>query len=143
MSVWVLEMCVQQRLSRAALVGSGVLGLTAVGMGAYAAHGLAVVLSAESLAAVHTAVQYQMWHALALLAISRLPADRWRQAVVLLWIGGTLCFAGSLYALVFTSLRPGLLTPFGGLLLMCGWLVLMLSAFFRASADSVKKEPLI
>lgn len=121
---------------------AALFGMLAVAVGAYAAHGLQAVLAPASIATVQTAVQYQMWHALALLAVSRLPCSRWRSTVVLLFVAGVLCFSGSLYVLVFTPLRPGLLTPFGGLLLLAGWLTLLLAAFFQraGTAESRSKQ---
>lgn len=114
-----------------ALAWAGIFGLLAVAIGAYAAHGLRELLPAASLATVQTAVQYQMWHALALLAVAGLPQGRTRQLATLFFVAGILGFSGSLYVLVFTSLRPGLVTPFGGLLLMAGWLMLLLAALNR------------
>lgn len=114
-----------------ALCWAALFGLLAVAMGAFAAHGLRGVLAPDSLQTVQTAVQYQMWHALALLAVARLPACRWRRLASLFFIGGVIAFSGSLYAMVFTPLRPGLVTPLGGLLLMAGWLTLLLMALGR------------
>lgn len=117
-----------------ALVWAGIFGLLAVAIGAYGAHGLRAILPAAGLATVQTAVQYQMWHALALLAVAALPVGRARQLATLFFVAGIFGFSGSLYILVFTELRPGLVTPLGGLLLMAGWLTLLLAGLGRKGA---------
>lgn len=99
----------------------------AVAIGAYAAHGMRATATAEAVVVVQTAVQYQMWHALALLGLALLPDTRWRQLAAGLFVAGIVLFSGSLYVLSFTPLRPGLLTPLGGLLLMTGWLCVLLA----------------
>lgn len=103
-------------------------GVLAVAMGAFAAHGLQGSLSTAQLATIQTAVQYQMWHALALLAVAHMQPGRWQQWATVFFVAGILCFSGSLYALVLTAWRPGLLTPVGGVLLMAGWLTLLFAA---------------
>lgn len=111
---------------------AALFGVLAVAMGAYAAHGLQGRLPVEQMTTLQTAVQYQMWHALALLAVARMQPGRWRQWATLFFVVGILGFSGSLYALVFTTWRPGLLTPVGGLLLMTGWLTLLGAACSKA-----------
>jgi len=107
---------------------AALFGVLAVAMGAFAAHKLQGSLSAGQLATVQTAVQYQMWHALALLAVARMQPGCWRQWATVFFVTGILCFSGSLYVLVFIAWRPGLLTPVGGVLLMAGWLTLLFAA---------------
>jgi uncharacterized membrane protein YgdD (TMEM256/DUF423 family) len=80
------------------------------------------------LAAWHTAVQYHAWHALGLLAVGLLePSARSRAAGVLLAAGIAL-FSGSLYALALGAPRAlGMVTPFGGLAFILGWLAFALA----------------
>lgn len=115
---------------------AALFGVLAVAMGAFAAHKLQGSLSAGQLAAVQTAVQYQMWHALALLAVARMQRGRWQQWATAFFVAGILCFSGSLYVLVFTAWRPGLLTPVGGVLLIAGWLTLL----FAACSSQVRRH---
>ena len=115
---------------------AALMAALAVAMGAYAAHGMRATASAEAVAVVQTAVQYQMWHALALLGLALLPDSRWRQWAAGLFLAGIALFCGSLYVLSFTPLRPGLLTPLGGLLLMAGWLSVLLAVPGRWRAGS-------
>lgn len=102
-------------------------------MGAFGAHALQGSLDARSLEVFQTAVRYQMWHSLALLFVAfgenSIKLRIWRYASALFLMGMVL-FCGSLYALVFGApSRIGLLTPFGGLCLMCGWFTLALVAW--------------
>ena len=75
-------------------------------------------------------MRYQMFHALALLAVAW-ACTRWPGALVLasgwLFVAGTVLFSGSLYALALTGVRGlGIVTPFGGLAFLAGWLCLAL-----------------
>jgi len=68
-----------------------------------------------------TAVQYHFWHALALLAVPRLPGA-WARRAGWLLIAGILVFSGSLYALALGAPREvGMATPIGGVALILGW----------------------
>lgn len=113
---------------------AGLSGTMAVGMGAYAAHGLAGDVFMQSLA--ERASHYQLVHALALLAADRLAADGRRLAHVGagLFVLGTLLFCGSLY---YKALSGGpfpipMVTPAGGMTFMAAWLVLAAASFGRA-----------
>ena len=114
------------------LVGSLSGGL-AVALGAFGAHALKARLSPDSLMTFETGVRYQMYHALALLAVaaavSRVPSSSLLSAAGWLFVVGTLLFSGSLYLLCFTQKRwLGAITPFGGLALIAGWVCLALAA---------------
>src|ERR1041384_7528803 len=109
------------------IIGS-LSAFVAVALGAYAAHGLKARLSPEMLATFETGARYQMYHALALLAVGW-ACTRWPGAAVnasgWLFVAGTLLFSGSLYALALTGTRAlGAITPFGGLAFLAGWLCL-------------------
>ena len=104
-------------------------GFLAVAFGAFAAHGARDARAAELL---HTGALYQMTHALAVFAwlAARQSAQKGAGARLGLWtpglfLGGTVLFSGSLYALAFGA-PPlmGLVTPFGGLAFLAGWLLL-------------------
>jgi uncharacterized membrane protein YgdD (TMEM256/DUF423 family) len=106
---------------------SAALGLAGVALGAFGAHGLRQRLTPELLSAYQTGVLYHLLHALALLSLS-LYARATNVAIGLpaaLFALGILLFSGSLYALALTSVpRLGLVTPFGGLCFMAGWIAL-------------------
>jgi len=108
-------------------------GFVGVAAGAFGAHGLKARLTPELLAVFDTAARYQMIHALALLAVAS-AIGRWpgRAAVASGWcfVAGTLIFSGSLYLLALTGVRGlGAITPVGGVLFLCGWLLLALAAW--------------
>ena len=108
-------------------------GLIAVAAGAFGAHTLRDNISADLLATFETGVRYQMYHALALLAVAW-AANRWANSLTSiagwLFVAGTLIFSGSLYALSLTGARwLGAITPLGGVAFIGGWLCLALAAW--------------
>ncbi|MDB5698880.1 MAG: hypothetical protein JWN69_1684 [Alphaproteobacteria bacterium] len=118
------------------LTAGALLALLGVALGAFGAHALQGVLDARSAGWWQTAVQYQMWHAVALVAIAALPLRGARPAALLLLLG-TILFSGSLYAMALGGWRwLGMVTPLGGLLMLAGWLVLALAGW----ADAMKNK---
>lgn len=102
-------------------------GLSAVILGALGAHALEATLAqADTAAAWQTAVDYQMWHALALLLCATLgSSSRKMRAAVAFFITGIVLFSGSLYWLALEGPRwLGPITPLGGLCLIAGWICL-------------------
>ncbi|MFQ3788799.1 DUF423 domain-containing protein [Halomonas sp. A29] len=118
-------------------------GALAVMGGAFAAHALQGQLPERLLAAFETGVRYQMWHTLAMLAVLAWRASRplrGQHLVLCLWTAGVLLFSGSLYALALTGLRGlGMITPFGGVLMIAGWLALAVCVL-RARPDAQSSE---
>ena len=112
---------------------AALLGGLGVAIGAFGAHALHDALEkAGRLDTFETAVRYQFYHVLALLAIGVLWAARPELSSLgitgWLWLGGIVIFSGSLYALCFTGItKLGAVAPIGGLLLMAGWLSLALA----------------
>lgn len=109
--------------------------LVAVATGAFGAHGLRARLSPDLLAVFETAARYQMYHALALLAVgwavTRWPGP-WPVRAGWLFALGTLLFSGSLYALALSGMRwLGAVTPLGGLAFLAGWTCLLLGMLRR------------
>jgi uncharacterized membrane protein YgdD (TMEM256/DUF423 family) len=99
-------------------------GFLAVAFGAFAAHGAKDARAAELL---HTGALYQMTHALAVFGwlAARKAGAKAGLSVPVLFLVGTLIFSGSLYALAFAAPRmTGMITPFGGLCFLAGWLLL-------------------
>jgi uncharacterized membrane protein YgdD (TMEM256/DUF423 family) len=110
-----------------------VSGFLGVGLGAFGAHALKARLAPDMLAVFETGVRYQMFHALALLAVGWACA-RWPGAATTasgwLFVAGTLLFSGSLYALALTGARGlGAVTPVGGVAFLAGWLCLAWGAW--------------
>ncbi|WP_447777979.1 DUF423 domain-containing protein [Pseudomonas chlororaphis] len=118
---------------RGFLMLAAFFGFTGVALGAFAAHGLKNRLSAEYLAIFHTGVTYQLVHTLALLGVALLATQI--PGRLLTWAGasfaiGILLFSGSLYLLTLTGFsKLGIVTPFGGLAFLIGWLCLGLAAW--------------
>ncbi|MGY4819917.1 DUF423 domain-containing protein [Pseudomonas chlororaphis subsp. piscium] len=118
---------------RGFLMLAAFFGFTGVALGAFAAHGLKNRLSAEYLAIFHTGVTYQLVHTLALLGVALLATQIPGRLVT--WAGasfavGILLFSGSLYLLTLTGFsKLGIVTPFGGLAFLIGWLCLGLAAW--------------
>jgi uncharacterized membrane protein YgdD (TMEM256/DUF423 family) len=119
-------------------------GFLAIAMGSFGAHGLRDRF--ESLGSVpggltterlqanfQTATQYQMYCALALLAVG-LMAQAGRGATTLdaagwLFLAGSLVFSGSLYVLSITGDKwYGRITPIGGVAMLAGWIALAIAA---------------
>ena len=102
------------------------LAFLGVALGAFGAHALNGVLTPERLETYQTAVRYQMFHALGLLALGALP-PRAQRAAPWLFIG-SLIFSGSLYALVWSGVNLlGVVAPIGGVLQLTGWAILFFS----------------
>lgn len=113
-------------------------GLTAVIVGAFGAHALKPLLSAEMLQVYHTGVEYQFYHALALLLTAVIyqfyPSTLLKRAGFFFTIG-ILLFSGSIYILSFKELLAflplkmfGIVTPIGGIFFILGWLSLLMSS---------------
>ncbi|HZP47684.1 MAG TPA: DUF423 domain-containing protein [Vicinamibacterales bacterium] len=109
-------------------IGSLAAGV-GVGFGAFGAHALRARLSPDMLAVFETGVRYQMYHALALIALAALMArfDGWLfHAAGWSFTVGILLFSGSLYLLALTGVRTlGAITPLGGVAFILGWAFLV------------------
>ena len=104
-----------------------VSGALLVLLGAFAAHGLDDHLTLAQRTAYDTAVFYHAVHTLALLGVLNLTIDsRWLVRSAWCFAIGTVLFSGSLYALAITDISPlGMITPFGGVAFILGWLLLL------------------
>ncbi len=111
-------------------IGSINLAL-AVALGAFGAHGLKAIATAEQIAWWHTGTQYFFFHALGLLMVGMLvKLLNFSQVPAYLLQAGIILFAGSLYAMALGAPRWfGAITPIGGVLMIAGWLCLAVVAF--------------
>jgi uncharacterized membrane protein YgdD (TMEM256/DUF423 family) len=101
-------------------------GLLAVVLGAFGAHGLRGRLDDYAMGVFETAVQYHMYHSLALLGVGLLALQQPQSALLKtsgwMFLLGILVFSGSLYALSLSGVRwLGAITPLGGLAFIAGW----------------------
>jgi uncharacterized membrane protein YgdD (TMEM256/DUF423 family) len=109
-------------------------GLLAVAFGAFGAHALRGRLDDYATGVFETAVQYQFFHSLALLAVGLLalnqPATTLMRSSGWLFLTGIVIFSGSLYLLSLTGMRwLGAVTPIGGLAFIAGWACLAAAAW--------------
>jgi uncharacterized membrane protein YgdD (TMEM256/DUF423 family) len=122
----------QTATHRAGLL-AGLAGASAVLFGAFGAHALRGALDAAHRELWHTAVEYHFWHALALALAAWAGNGRAGRVAVIAFAGGIVLFSGSLYALALGAPRwSGIITPFGGLAFIVGWLALGLTLRRRA-----------
>jgi uncharacterized membrane protein YgdD (TMEM256/DUF423 family) len=109
--------------------------MLAVAAGAFGAHALRARLTPEHLAIFETGARYQIYHALALLAVAW-AVSRWPGSLPVfagwLFVLGSVVFSGSLYILALTGARWwGAVTPLGGVAFLAGWFCLVLTAVRR------------
>ncbi len=121
--------------ARSFIATAAILMFTGVAAGAFGAHGLKQILSADMLAIWQTAVTYQMVHGLGMLALGIMLQQQdnalLRRAAWAMLIG-VLIFSGSLYALALTGIRIlGAITPIGGVAFLAGWAMLAWAAIRR------------
>jgi uncharacterized membrane protein YgdD (TMEM256/DUF423 family) len=117
-------------MKRGGLGVAGLLGFTAVALGAFGAHGLRGRLSPAMLEVYRTGALYHLVHAVVALAVV-VAGDKLRRGRLILTLltGGIVVFAGSLYALAITGITTlGAVTPLGGLLLLAAWALVALEA---------------
>ena len=115
-----------------AVVVGGIYGFIGVALGAFGAHALKTRLSPELLAVWKTGVEYQLIHALALVLVGLIAAQKPSVAITgagICFALGVVVFSGSLYVLSLSGLRwLGAITPLGGLLFLAGWALLVRAA---------------
>lgn len=112
------------------LLSGALLGFTGILLGAFGAHGLEKLVSADNLSTFETGVKFQMYQALAMfflgMAESKISAQT-QKSVFILWLVGIILFSGSIYGLATNDLsafdfkKIALITPLGGTLILLGW----------------------
>ena len=104
-------------------------------LGAFGAHALKDILDERHLQIFETGVKYQFYHSIGMALAAILykdfsnPFTRWCCRLFLI---GMILFSGSLYALAwFNGLYSwiGIVTPFGGLSFIIGWMMLFKGVF--------------
>ena len=123
-------------------VCGALFGALSVALGAFGAHGLRSKvldgsLEPRQLEVWQTAASYQMYHALALLAVTWVLFHKQgvTSAAVAGWafIVGVTLFSGSLYAMVLTGVKwLGAITPLGGVAFITGWIALAVAMYGTA-----------
>lgn len=108
-------------------------GFLSVVLGAFSAHGLEAMISDRRMENFQTAVQYQIFHTLALLGIvcmeDKFLRSNYRIYSAAFLLLGIFLFSGSLYLLALTdNSLLGMITPLGGSAFLIGWILLFLAA---------------
>ncbi|MFH1803722.1 MAG: DUF423 domain-containing protein [Pseudomonadota bacterium] len=122
---------------RVSLILAGLNGAMAVGLGAFAAHGMAGVEMDYARGLVEKGAHYQLIHAVALTGVAALYSAmsgghllRW---TAMAWVVGIVFFCGSLYAIAFSGIAAfGMVAPVGGTAFIIGWLLLALTGWRHA-----------
>lgn len=112
------------------MVVGALLGLLAVGMAAYASHGLPPHRAAMTM----TGAQLGAWHGLALLAAGLLAERRHGllpHLAAAAFVLGAAAFCGGVWLRALADVSIGVITPAGGMLMMAGWVLLALGALAR------------
>jgi len=117
------------------IIAGAINGFLSVALGAFGAHLLEGKVADKYLATWDTAVQYQMFHAVVLLAIGILMSGKVLGQISTLntagylILAGIIIFSGSLYVLSLTGISIlGAVTPIGGVAFLAGWIMLIVAA---------------
>lgn len=129
-------------MNRTIFITATILGMLAIVLGAFAAHGLKTLITPESQQTFETGVRYQMYHAFFLFVLGMLKSmsKKLKRAIFYLIIVGLVFFSGSIYGLATNTLTSfdfksiGFITPVGGLLLIIAWFLLLIN-FLKMNAD--------
>lgn len=117
------------------LITATILGLIAIILGAFGAHGLKELISEDAQNTFETGVRYQMYHAIFLLFVgsSALISAKTKKVIFYLVAFGVLFFSGSIYGLATNNISSfdfktiGFITPIGGFLLILAWALLLVN----------------
>ena len=124
------------------LRNASILGGTAVIILALAAHSLKNILDTSSVNSISTAAEIQLFHALALLAISMMTfhIENYVTRISRLMTLGVLLFSGSIYILAFRSILGlpwlkyfGPVTPIGGVCMIASWFMIFRMSMLKKS----------
>jgi uncharacterized membrane protein YgdD (TMEM256/DUF423 family) len=126
-------------MDRKVIATAAILGIVAIALGAFGAHGLKKLISPDSIVVFETGVKYQMYHALFLLfaGTTALISDKAKKTILTLTVIGVIFFSVSIYFLAcddlfsFNFKTIGFITPIGGLLLISAWAALFLNIIRR------------
>ncbi|MFK7781923.1 DUF423 domain-containing protein [Psychroserpens sp.] len=130
-------------MNKTIFITATLLGMSAIILGAFAAHGLKSLIPFESQQTFETGVRYQMYHALFLLFIgnTKVITQKTKRIILYLVIVGLIFFSGSIYGLATNAISSfdfrsiGFITPIGGLLLIIAWFILLIN-FLKMSVDN-------
>jgi len=121
-------------MNKKLLITGSVLGIISIVLGAFASHGLENLVTKDAIETFQVGVRYQMYHALLLLFVgnSSKISSKLKYWIFIFVLIGVVLFSGSIYGLSTNELTGfdfksiGFITPIGGLLLICSWLIMLL-----------------
>ncbi|WP_178986702.1 DUF423 domain-containing protein [Winogradskyella helgolandensis] len=121
-------------MNKKLLVTGAVLGILGIILGAFAAHGLEKLVDTDAIKSFETGVRYQLYHAFLLLILggSSFVSLKKKKTIFYLALIGVIFFSGSIYGLATNTLSSfdfktiAMITPFGGLLLISAWIVMLI-----------------
>jgi uncharacterized membrane protein YgdD (TMEM256/DUF423 family) len=121
-------------MNKKTVIWGVIFAALAVIFGAFGAHTLKSAISVDALATFEVGVRYQMYHALALVAIGLAGAltARLQENIMLFFVVGTVLFSGSIYLLSLKEILPfdpgaiGFITPIGGIFFIFGWVYFLI-----------------
>lgn len=120
-------------MNKKIIITALVFGIIAIVFGAFGAHALKKVLTADQLISFETGVRYQMYHAFFLLFVGMtniIPESK-KKGVYILTLIGIIFFSGSIYLLTTREITSiditsiAFITPIGGMLLILAWVILL------------------
>ena len=124
---------------KGSIISGAVHGFLAVSLGAFGAHALENVLDDYGQGIWDTAVQYQMFHAAALILIGILMSAKLfgemkqLKTAMICMNAGIFFFSGSLFVLALSGIKVlGAITPVGGVLFLIGWTMLIVATLKAA-----------
>ena len=124
-------------MNRNLLITGAIFGLIAIILGAFAAHGLKPLITAQDVMTFETGVKYQMYSGLFLLFLgsAAVISEKVKKTCLYLTTLGVILFSGSIFLLATNSLTSfdfrvfGFITPIGGTMMISAWIVLLISFF--------------
>lgn len=122
-------------MNRLFLLFSGFFGATGIILGSLASHALTSILTDKQLEIFRLGVQYQMFHAVALLGIGAwvsIQKNRFITVAGWLFIIGIILFSGTMYGITYLGFPNAGTAPIGGFAFILGWLSLIVAAFNKA-----------
>lgn len=124
------------------LRNASILGGAAVIILALAAHSLKKILEPSTIDSISTAAEIQLFHALALLALSMMTFQSEKSVIQIcrMMTLGVILFSGSIYILAFKTVLGlpwlkyfGPVTPVGGVCMIASWFMLLRMSMLKNS----------
>lgn len=126
--------------SRVCILTGSICMALAVGFGAFGAHIVQEMLTADRFMVYQTAVEYHFYHAIGLIITGMLmklfEENRWFAYGGYGLLAGILIFSGSLYLLTLTDTGwLGAITPIGGTAFIAGWVCIAIGIVKATQTD--------